>query len=65
MRPVDRRIEEGSDHYNQRSDDRNGFDACAGDHLLLDAESQAGCTGLSKKGEGLEAPSGLEPEPQV
>lgn len=65
MGAVHRRVEQGSNHHNQRGNDSNGFNARTSNHLILDAESQAGCTGMSKNQETLEAPSGLEPEPQV
>ena len=65
MRTIHGGVEQGSDHQDEPCNDRNWFNASTGNHLLLDAESQAGCTGLSKTREILEAPSGLEPEPQV
>ena len=64
VRTVHGRVEQGSNHHYERRDDRKRLDADTGNHLLLDAEAQAGYTGVRKKGT-LEAPSGLEPEPQV
>ena len=65
VRAVHRGIEQGCNHHNQPSNNRNGFDPGTGNHRNLDAEAQAPSTGLLKTGETLEAPSGLEPEPQV
>ena len=49
MRAVHRSIEQGSNHHDEPRNDRNWFNASTGNHLLLDAESQAGRTGVSKK----------------
>ncbi len=65
MRAIHGRIKQRGNHHHERGDDRKWLNASTGNHVFLDAESQVGCTGMSKSREAVEAPSGLEPEPQV
>jgi hypothetical protein len=49
-------IEQSADHQDECGNDSDGFDSGAGQHQSLDAGSRE---------QEVEAPSGLEPEPQV
>ena len=49
-------IEQSADHEDKSSNDGEGFDPGAGQHQSLDA---------GRREQEVEAPSGLEPEPQV
>jgi hypothetical protein len=64
MAAIQRNVQQRGNHDDKRADDGDGFDATADNHCRLDAGRRSEEV-RQKACERMEAPSGLEPEPQV